>query len=255
MNMKRVMLLLLVTSFSVQADWYTDYIYGVTDVQQMLIDNPNVIESVGPLVGDMYFNGFDYGYFYYPDFLNSVGIDETQFLSFQFDAGNIFNDVQMHFIAAMRGNSAYPDVLRGRGLAIGNTNNCLTGTQVPVTANPLQIEDFTINAEGGGDGLPLKGCMATYKEDDRTFRIDMEATTESLKFYMYREITPYEQFAYNLNPWQLVSWGQCGTPPFYPCEQHPSDLGGQNIILGIAGATRWNSYGVSEVYVAKWPNN
>ncbi len=251
--MKYVSIFLITVSFSVHADWYTDYVYGVTDVEQMLADNPDVIESVGPLSSNYYTNNYtigginfmDYGYGVYPNLTGSVGVDETQFLSFQFTPGNIFSDIYLHFVVAMRGHSNTPNFLRGRGLAIGNTPGCTNG---------LQIEDFTASAVGGGYGSYLKGCKNLFWQSGRKFRIDMEASIFSVSYKIYRLNTTYEQNAYNLNKWSIYSYGECGNPPFAACYQHPDDVGGQNIVIGTAGRTKFNSFVASNIYVAKWPN-
>lgn len=252
--MKKINILILMTlSFSINAqnnpNWYNDYVFGVTDVTDMLTDNPNVIESVGPLAGQFYVNGMDYGFGFEPNLTNSVGLNETQFLSFELNYVDLFDDPSVHFIAAMRGLSNVPNLLLGRGLAIGNTPGCLEG---------IQIEDFTINALNGGgsgpNGNPLKGCQPYYFQNNRTYRFDMEATIYSLNYKMYRLNTPYEQNAYNLNKWSPINNGQCGTPPFLLCPQQSLDDGGQNIILGTAGRTQFTSATAGNVYVAKWPN-
>ncbi len=238
------MILLSLFSVTAQADLASDYFSGKLDTAEMLDINPDVIAYNGPMAGQFFSNGLDYGWGYTPGLPNSVALHETEFLSFELNTGSVFTDPYVHFVAALRGHSFVPSTLRGRGLAIGNTPGCIGG---------IQIEDFTVSAVGGGSGYYLKGCNPFNFANNSNYRIDIHASYGVVAYWVFRENPSILQQLYGMNKWTLMTSGGCGVPPHTACAQHPNDLNAQNVVLGTAGRNNSQTYFfMKNIYVAKF---
>ena len=242
--MKKLLILFLFTSIAAQADLYSDYISGELEISEVLQINPDIIAYTGPMSGQYFTNGNDYGWGYYPGLPGSVALAETQFLSFELNSGTLFTDPYVHYVAALRGHSFAPSILRGRGIVLGNTPGCVGG---------IQIEDFTISAVGGGSGPYLKGCNHFNFSNYTNYRFDIHASYGVVAYWVFRENPAILQQLYGVNKWTLMTTGGCGVPPHLTCSQHPNDLNGQNVILGTAGRNSTTAYSfMNNVYVAKF---
>ncbi len=240
-----ITLLVLIYSNTSFSSLYDDYISGNLEISTMLNINPDIIDYVGPLQGLQFYNANDKGYDFKPNLFGGIANNETEFLSFEFQTKNLFDDINMHLAIALRGHSdSMTNTLRGRGLAIGSTLNCSEG---------IAIEDFTINALGGGDGIPLKGCKNFQFWNNSNYRIDIHASNNNILYYIFKENLLFLQMYYGYPKWSLQLTGGCSSSPYSACLGHIEDIGGQNVIIGTAFRSSSSyDYTISKVYIAKF---
>ena len=241
--MKKILILLItIYSTSSFSSLFDDYISGNLEIADMLVINPDIIDYVGPLTGEAFFNDNDKGFGYEPNLFGGMLDSETEFLSFELHTQNLFQDTGMHLAIAMRGASEVPISILGRGLAIKDTPGCTNG---------IAIEDFTLNAELGPPDS-LKGCRQFIFNNYTTYRIDIHASKNNIAYWIFKQSTLMEIFA-GLGPWSLVVTGSCGVSPYATCAGHPDDTNKQNVIIGTAfRSSSFFNYSLSNVYIAKF---
>ena len=244
--MKKIFIFLIVIySTNSFGDLYDDYITGNLEIADMLVINPDVLDYVGPLAGQLFNNGNDKGFGYTPNLLGGVSNSETEFLSFELHTQNLFQNNGMHFVVALRGQTVVPNILLGRGLAIKDTPGCVDG---------VAIEDFSMSAGyPGGTGSYLKGCKNFIFSNYSTYRIDMHASKNNIAFWIFKENSALLQL-YGAPPWSLVLTGGCGgNDPYATCQGLPIDTNQQNAAIGTAFRSSPSyDFSLSNVYIAKF---
>lgn len=251
--MRKTLAILLLISTHIHAGLYEDYISGHLETWEMLTINPDIIQYEGPMQSHMYTNGTDYGYTYYPS-LGTIPDNVTQFLSFELNTHNFFEDSDAHFVATLRGPSdtSNPNnlILRGRGLALGETSGAHY-----LGCDGIAIEDFATRHyppyAGNNDPNFIKGCIPFQFQNYSTYRIDVHASKNSVAYFIFK-YNPSYYWVPGSPRWLFQVASGCGQAPYnsLPCTEHPNESGYSNIILGGAFLSAGHSFSVNNVYTA-----